>query len=229
MMAETGREGTADVSGANSRSRGAGRGHRGRDALGRRILRGTARPGISQFRIRAHRGTGGGVLPDRRQGNPAARTDPGAGLPDRAGSDAVQGDRRIRRPLRRRLPPGQHQQDICRTPYRPDRRQPAEGPCGHRAGDRIRDEACRAAGAERGAARRLRGADAIRAPRQRRTCDRRGISRQGRRRQYRRRPGGARIRPDAATSKAQPRKARCSSKSKARMPWPKPSRCAVPK
>ena len=71
------------------------------------------------------------------------------------------------------------------------RRTPAERPCRHRAGDRIRAEACRASGAERGAARRLRRADAIRSPRQRRARDRAGLPRQDRRRQHRRRPGGA--------------------------------------
>ena len=65
----------ADARGAHPRTRWTGRGHGGRDALGRRVRRGPPCPGVPQLRLGADRRAGRLVLPDRRRADPLARAD----------------------------------------------------------------------------------------------------------------------------------------------------------
>ena len=89
---------TTHVPGSNSRSRRPGRRVRRRDALRRGLPRRALRAGVPELRLRAHGRAGDGVLPDRRQGDPAARTGAHARRADRAGPDAAAPGRPLQRP-----------------------------------------------------------------------------------------------------------------------------------
>ena len=88
------------------------------------FLEGRACPGLSEFRLGAHGRAGRRLLPHRRQGDPAARADPGAGRADPAGPHPAQGRGRLRRASTGRLSAGQHDQEF-RRPASPAGRRPA--------------------------------------------------------------------------------------------------------
>ena len=150
----------AHVPGSHSRPGRPGCRHGGRDAVGRGLSRRQARAGLSELRLRAHRRAGRLVLPYRRQGDPAARADPRARRPDRPGPDPVQGDRRLSRVSSRLAicwSTATAASPSCISPTSPPRL--PRRPCAHRAGERARRSSMSGRPlAQRGAARRLRGA-----------------------------------------------------------------------
>ena len=77
--------GDADVPDSHSRPRRPRCRFRRRNAVGRRISRGPSRAGVSELRLGAHGCAGHGVLPHRRQGDPAARAGAAARRADHPG------------------------------------------------------------------------------------------------------------------------------------------------
>ena len=94
-------KGGEDVSGPHSWTRRPGRRIRRRVALRGRVRRRPFRAGLPELRLRAHGRAGDGVLPHRRQGNPAARAGDAARRADHPGPDAAAPGRPVQGPAQR--------------------------------------------------------------------------------------------------------------------------------
>ena len=186
------------VRGPHPRPRRPGRRHRRRAAVGRRLRRGPARPGVPELRLRAHGRAGRLLLPHRRPADPLARADRRAGRADRPGPDAAAPGRRVRRPAPGRLRADQHLAQLRRARARRASRRFPPRAAAHRAGDRARPRAPRAGrcptprcSAAFAALTESIGLDVGR------RRDPRALRRRGRRGQRRRRRGGLRVRARA--------------------------------